>query len=141
MIKNAGIEESSLTDPRTNLKINISTTTRMKYRKYYSGQEGAGKSGYSRTNYSHVSNVELNDIIAQDFAKSSELAHHMFLARSSDINTGKRYWIEVRAVATTRPFNFFFSIIRENSIDVITVSTKYKIPRKPRTPIKSFHEA
>jgi len=141
MIKNAGIEESSLDDPRTNLKINISTTTRIKYRKYYSGQDNSGKSGFSRTNYSNLSNIELNDIIAQDFAKSSSLASHMFLARSSDINSGKRYWIEVRRVATTRPFNFFFSIIRENSIDIITVSTTYKVPRKPRKPIKSFHEA
>ena len=35
MFKQAALEESSLSDPRTELGIRISTTVRIKYRKYY----------------------------------------------------------------------------------------------------------
>jgi len=35
MYKKAGFEDAGLTDPRTNLPIRISTTTRIKYRKYF----------------------------------------------------------------------------------------------------------
>ena len=139
--KKAGLEESTLVDPRTNLPIRISTTVRMKYRTYYSGQEDAGLSGYSRTDYSRVSNVQLNDIIAQDFAASSEKALHMFLARSSEVSSRKRNWIEIRGVAVVRPFNVFFSAIRSGSIDIIGVTTVWKKPRKARRPIRSVDEA
>ena len=132
-IKQSGLEQSSLQDPRTNLPIRISTTTRVKYRRYYAGQE-------SRNNLKNISNTELNDIIAQDFAASSEKALHMFLSNSSNLETKKREWIEIRGVYTYRPFNVFFSVIRDGSIDIITVSTIWKKPRNIRRPVKSVKE-
>ena len=71
-------------------------------------------------------------MIAQDFAASSGSAVHMFLSKSSDISTKKREWIEIRLVKPSRPFNVFFSVIRPDSIDIITVNTRYKRPSKSR---------
>ena len=140
--KNSGLEESSLSDPRTGLPIHISTTVRKKYRKYYSGQEaGAMKASGARTDFGMLSNVELNDIIAQDFAASFDKALHMFLSKSSNVKSKKREWIEIRGVSVSRPFNVFFAVIRPSSIDLITVSTIWKKPRKARRPIKSVQES
>lgn len=131
-INKVALELTSVTDPRTNLEINVSTAVRKKYREYYSGQE---VSAHTRADYSNMSNVELNEIIAQDFAASASNAKHMFLARTSSLETRKREWIEIRKVGVIRPFNFFFSVIRKNSIDIIAISTIYKKPRKARAPI------
>jgi len=139
--KNSGLEESSMSDPRTELPIHVSTTVRKKYREYYAGQEKGEGHNFSRTNYGTMSNTELNDIIAQDFAASYDKAMHMFLSKGSNLNTKKREWIEIRGVATFRPFNVFFSVIRDNSIDIITVSTIWKKPRAIRRPIKSVRES
>ena len=124
--KTAGMEESSLNDPRTSLPIRISTTVRMKYRKYFNERFSHRDVLYD------LSNRQLNDVIAQDFAASAGSALHMFLAKSSDINSKRREWIEVRKVDNRSAFNYFFSIIRCDGIDVITTSTRYHKPRKAR---------
>ena len=127
--KKAGIESSSITDPRTNLKIHVSTTARLAYiRKVFDGDR------------SGMSNIEINDFIAKDFADSSEGAEHMFLARSSGVDSGKREWIEIRRILPTRQFNYFFSIIRKKSIDIIFVNTIYKKPNKKRKVIRNVDE-
>ena len=78
MIKKAGLEESSLTDPQTGLKIRVSTTARIKYRKYIeetiSGEES-------------FSNIALNDLIAKDFYVSSNNVLHYFIANSSSVSS------------------------------------------------------
>tara|TARA_B100001027_G_C16120372_1_gene264617 strand:+ start:246 stop:659 length:414 start_codon:yes stop_codon:yes gene_type:complete len=127
MIKKAGMEQATLSDPRTGLPIRISTTARIKYRKYFSENFSE-----RRDILYDLSNRQLNDIIAQDFAASSDSVVHMFLANESNIDTKRRNWIEIRQVKTRRAFNFFFSIIRSDGIDIITTSTRYKKPRKPR---------
>ena len=127
IIKTAGMEESTLTDPRTGLPIRISTTVRMKYRKYFNDFWAS-----KRDVLYDLSNRQLNDIIAQDFAVSSGDVVHMFLSNSSSIESQKRSWIEIRKVSSRAAFNFFFSIIRPDGIDILTTSTRYKKPRKPR---------
>ena len=127
--KIAGAEDSGLTDPRTNLPIRVTTTARVNYRRYFN-QAWAEKSG--RDWYEDLRNSELNSIIAQDFAASHTEVVHLFLSSSSDITSKKRTWIEVRKVSTSRPFNFFFSIIRDDGIDIIGTNTRYNKPRKPR---------
>ena len=124
--KTAGMEPSSLNDPRTNLPIRISTTARIKYRTYFNERFSHRDVLYD------LSNRELNDIIAQDFAASAGSALHMFLANSSDMSSKRRQWIEVRKVDNRSAFNYFFSIIRCDGIDVITTSTRYHKPRKAR---------
>ena len=126
MIKEAGLEKSTLTDPRTGLQIRVSTTARMKYRKYFDERF------VDREILHDLSNQRLNDIIAQDFAASSEGALHMFVANSSNVASKRRDWVEVRRVATRRAFNYFFAIIRCDGIDIITTSTRYNRPRKAR---------
>ena len=68
------------------------------------------------------------------------MALHMFLSKTSDIKSRRREWIEVRRVNTRSAFNYFFSIIRCDSIDVITTSTRYIKPRKPRLFIPSCND-
>ena len=137
MKKMAGMESGKLSDSRTGLEINVSTTVRCKYRLYYGGNpcrsdEGGRSRGVDREDYETISNEQLNEMIAQDFAASSANVVHMFLSNSSSVSTKKRVWIEIRKVSTSRPFNFFFSVVRGDSIDIISVNTRYKTPRKPR---------
>lgn len=126
-VKKAGMEQSTLSDPRTNLPIRVSTTARIKYRKYFNDFFSD-----RREVLYDLSNRQLNDIIAQDFAASSDSVVHMFLSNESNIDTKRRNWIEIRRVKTRNAFNFFFSIIRADGIDIITTSTRYKKPNKPR---------
>jgi len=135
--KEAGMESGGLTDPRTGLEINISTTVRCRYRLFYGGKpcksdEGRRSQGVSREDWETLSNRELNEMIAQDFASSASGAVHMFLSNSSNTSTKKREWIEIRVVSPSRPFNVFFSAVRGDSIDIITVNTRYNKPQKPR---------
>jgi len=125
--KTAGMEEAGLTDPRTGLPIRVSTTVRLKYRKYFD-EFWAGK----REVLYDLRNKQLNEVIAQDFAVSHNDAVHMFLSNTSSIHSQKRSWIEVRKVKGRGAFNFFFSVIRPDGIDIITTSTRYNKPRKPR---------
>jgi adenine-specific DNA methylase len=130
--KKAGLEEANLTDPRTNLPIRVSTTVRLKYRKYFDERFTHRDVLYD------LNNKELNEIIAQDFAVSHDLALHMFLSKSSNIESKKREWVEIRQVSGRSAFNYFFSIIRPDSIDIITTSTRYIKPRKSRLFVPKF---
>lgn len=137
--KNAAAEDSGLTDPRTGRTIRVTTTVRCRYRRYYGGtpcasdKDRAGRSYAVRDEeFSTISNKDLNDIIAQDFAASSNDAIHMFLSRTSDISSKRREWIEIRKAPSSRPFNVFFSVIRSDVVDIIAVSTSYKKPAKGR---------
>lgn len=127
ILKKAGMEESALTDPRTGLKISVSTTVRLKYRKYFN-EFWADR----RDVLYDLSNRQLNDVIAQDFAVSSNDVVHMFLSNSSSVQSQKRSWIEIRKVTSRGAFNFFFSIIRPDGIEILTTSTRYHKPKKPR---------
>jgi len=127
MIKKAGLESSGSSDPRTKLPVRISTTVRIKYRKYFNDFWSD-----RRDHLSDLSNAQLNEIIGQDFAASHDSVVHMFLAKSSNIASQKREWIEIRKVKTRRAFNFFFSIIRPDGIDIIGTSTRYFKPIKPK---------
>ena len=126
IIKKAGAEGSSLSDPRTNLNIFVTTTVRKKYREYFKGKFSHREVLYD------LSNKQLNDIIAQDFAASSEGVIHMFLSKSSSLQTQRREWIEIRKVANRDAFNFFFSVIRPDGIYIINVNTRYIALKKPR---------
>jgi len=132
-IKNAGMEQATLTDPRTGLPIRVSTTARIKYRKYFNEFWSD-----RRDMLEDLSNRQLNDIIAQDFAVSADGVVHMFVSNTSSIDSKKRSWIEIRKVKTRKAFNFFFSVIRPEGIDIITTSTYYKKPRKSRVFIPKF---
>lgn len=127
LLKIAGMEEAGMTDPRTGLPIRVSTTVRMKYRKYFT-EFWAEK----REVLYDLGNKQLNEIIAQDFAVAHNDAVHMFLSNSSSIASQRRSWIEVRKTQGRGAFNFFFSVIRTDGIDLITTSTKYYKPKKPR---------
>ena len=127
IIKIAGMEESGLTDPRTGLPIRVSTTVRLKYRKYFNEFWSS-----QREMLYDLGNKQLNEVIAQDFAASHNGAIHMFLSNTSNIETRKRSWIEIRKVQGRSAFNVFFAIIRTDGIDIITTSTRYFKPQKPR---------
>jgi hypothetical protein len=125
MIKKAGLEESSVTDPQTGLKVRVSTTARMKYRKFLK------ESSYSEKN---ISNIVLNDIIANDFYNSSSNVLHYFIANSSSLSDQKKEWVEIRKMSNNRgSLSLFFSILREGSIDIITISQDWRQPKKART--------
>jgi hypothetical protein len=127
-IKKAGIEASGVTDPRTGLPIGVSTTVRLKYRKYFSKEWGD-----RRDVLYDLNNPELNEVIAQDFAANQGNLVHMFLSNQSDVASRLRMWIEIRAEnRMSRPFHFFFSIIRSDSIDIIGTTTRYMKPKKRR---------
>ena len=127
------MEQAALSDPRTGLPIRVSTTARIKYRKYFSEYWSE-----KRDMLFDLSNRELNDIIAQDFAASADSVVHMFVSNTSSISNQKRSWIEIRKVKTRRAFNFFFSVIRPDGIDILTTSTRYRRPNKPRVFIPKF---
>ena len=91
--KEAGMEDAGLTDPRTNLPIRVSTTARIKYRKYFNEFWSD-----RRDMLEDLSNRQLNDIIAQDFAASADGVVHMFISNTSSIDSQKRSWIEIRIV-------------------------------------------
>ena len=132
--KKAGLEESGVTDNRTQLPIRVSTTVRLKYRKYFSKEWGD-----RRDVLYDLNNPELNEVIAQDFRANHGNVIHMFLSNQSDIASRKRIWVEIRKESSSgRPFNFFFSIIRPDSIDIIGTTTKYLKPKKPRVFVPKF---
>ena len=118
MIKKAGLEESSIVDPQTGLKIRISTTARLKYRTFLDDS---------------ISNIVLNDIIANDFYNSANNVLHYFIANSSRLSNQKREWIEIRKMSNGRGgFSLFFSVLREGSIDIVTISKDWRQPKKAR---------
>ena len=133
MIKTAGLESSGIDDPRTGLPIFVSTTVRLKYREYYSQARAEKLQG--RESYNAMRNTILNSIIAQDFAASAEGALHMFPSSSSNLQTRKRNWIELRKFSSSgnRPFNIFVSIIMPEYIGIIKVTSGWKtVPEAKR---------
>lgn len=133
-IKQAGLEDSGVTDSRTQLPIRVSTTARIKYREYF-GKEW----GDRRDVLYDLNNDELNEVIAQDFRANHGNVIHMFLSNQSDVASKKRMWVEIRRETSSgRPFNFFFSIIRPESIDIIGTTTKRIPVSKPRVFIPKY---
>ena len=125
MIKKAGLEQSSLVDPKTGLKIRVSTTARIRYREYLKDNFPEKES---------LSNIVLNDVIASDFYKSSNNVLHYFIAKSSNISGQNREWIEVRKLSDSRgKMQIFLSVLREGYIDIITIPEIWKKPKKARS--------
>lgn len=129
----AALEPSTVTDPRTGRQIRIAVPVRIKYRKYFQGQE----TPYTKRESLHtLSNRELNDEIAKDFAAVSDNVVHMFLSKDSDKNSNppRLVWMEIRKQkrGDRAAFNFFISKINEGYIDILTVTPGYIKPRKPR---------
>tara|TARA_B100000131_G_scaffold323253_1_gene381000 strand:+ start:15100 stop:15507 length:408 start_codon:yes stop_codon:yes gene_type:complete len=131
--KKAALEETSMTDPRHGKPIRISTTVRKKYREYF-GEFWSDK----RDDLHDLRNNQLNDIIAQDFAASYQDVRHMFPAGSSDIDTRRREWIEIRKVNSRSAFHFFLAVIRPDSVDVISTTTRYLKPKRPRVFVPQY---
>ena len=114
MIKLAGLEDTEVTDPKTGLKIRVSTTTRKMYRYIYSGEEHQG-----------MRNIRLNQIIATDFAGSADgVVHHFKLGKVGDED---RAIAEIRKRAGTSMF--FISTRRDSYIDILTFQSAYKSPK------------
>ena len=133
--KRAGLEATGHSDSKSGLPIRVSTTVRKKYRQYWSGQE-MGFGSYSRMNWASLENEPLNKVIAEDFENSGDGVVHHFKSNKSPAD-GDPEWIEIRIVksyggGTKMPFNIFLSVIRDSSIDIITVTTAYRKPGKPR---------
>jgi uncharacterized protein YktB (UPF0637 family) len=129
----AALEPSSVTDPRTGRVIRVSVPVRIKYRKYFQGQTV----GLSTREVLHtLSNRELNDEIAKDFAASANDVAHMFISKDSDKNANppRIVWMEIRKQqrGSRAIFNFFISKINEGFIDILTVTQTYKKPTRPR---------
>lgn len=111
MLKIAGMEETEVTDPKTGLTINVSTTARLIFRKMFPTEYGA------------LRNARLNAIIAEDFAKSSNNAVHYFrLGKEKDQGVA-----EIRSASISGVF--YISAIRENSIDIITIQSDWLRPK------------
>lgn len=109
MKKYAGLEETEVTDPKTQKDIYISTTARLMYRKAWPEQ------------YGHMRNFRLNSIIAKDFAQNSSNVLHYFW-----INKDKRILAEIRRGSS----NFFYiSIVKGNRVDVITIQSSWLQPK------------
>jgi hypothetical protein len=114
MIKLAGLEDTMVTDPNTGLKIRVSTTTRKMYRYIFRGQE-----------YEGMRNAKLNELIAQDFAGSSDkVVHHFRLGKSGESDRPKA---EIRNRAGS--VMFFIAIERGSYIDILTLQSAWKSPK------------
>lgn len=135
MIKNAAaaLEPSSITDPRTGRVIRVAVPVRIRYRKYFQGQT-IGEN--VRETLHTLSNRELNDEIAKDFAAASNDVVHMFISKDSDRTASppRIVWMEIRKQqrGMRAVFNFFISKINEGFIDILTVTQTYKKPTRAR---------
>jgi hypothetical protein len=129
----AGLEPSTITDPRTGRAIRVAVPVRIKYRKYFRGQETEFT---KREVLNTLSNRELNDEIAKDFAAASNDVVHMFYSKDSDLTSSPKriVWMEIRKQnrGERAAFNFFISKISEGFIDILTVTQGYKKPTRPR---------
>tara|TARA_B100000579_G_C22744290_1_gene810672 strand:- start:772 stop:1170 length:399 start_codon:yes stop_codon:yes gene_type:complete len=125
IIKKAEIEASSLVDPFSNKNIGVSTTARIAIRM---------NSEYKKEN--PMSNQTLNEWIAGIFkyCGTDENILHYFLAKGSSNNNPE--WIEVRLAnhpdMSRYGIKYFFSIRREDTIDIINLSSGFKKPNKAR---------
>lgn len=125
IIKNSALEETSLADDYSGMPIRVSTTARKELREspHYSNMEP-------------MSNPVLNEYLAGIFKScgSEENILHYFLEKNS--TKENPVWIEIRLAnhpeATNFGFSYFFSVIRENHIDIIGLYSGYKKPNKAR---------
>ncbi len=109
-----GLELTEVSDPKNQKDISVSTTTRIMYRKMYPDQYGG------------MRNVELNNIIAREFAQHSSGVIHLFW-----ISKDKRIIGEIRQ---GRSGSFYISAIRGSTIDILTIQSSWFRPKyKPRT--------
>ena len=128
--KKAGLEDSNIVDSFSyNKSIRISTTARKKIR-----EACQGLPGYE--DLSSMNNLELNPYLAGVFKDSGrdENLLHYFLLRGTTKDSPT--WIEIRYINNEAlrvlGFNYFFSILRQDSIDIITLASEYIKPKKPR---------
>ena len=137
IIKKAELEAATgVTDSYSKLKgftIRVSTTVRRKIR------------DEAPADISSMPNPVLNSYIAKIFSSSgaddSAILHH-FIAKHK--NSTKREFIQIRLIkdnlsnqittnySLNMKHSFFFAVIRENTIDIITLSDKYNKPAKGR---------
>lgn len=127
MIKQAGMETTSVTDPSTGRAIRVSTTARLIYRKIYAGQIEGIES---------MRNAQLNEIIAEDFANSAGRVVHYFQLGKKEDSQG-RSWAEIRNMVKGGRglFQFYVSAIRSDSVDILVIQGKYiktKFRKKPQ---------
>ena len=109
-----GIEVSGVTDPAKGLPIRVSIGPRKLYREAF-GEKS-------------ISNKELNQIIAGDFAKDAAGWKHHFRSKNDP-----DAWIEIRK-SSLGYINYYYSVIRNGNIDLIFVRPEVKHnPDKPRT--------
>lgn len=108
-----GLELTETSDPKNSKDIAVSTTTRIMYRKMY-------------PDYAGMRNVELNEIIAKDYAQHASGVIHLFW-----ISKDKRILAEIR---TGRSGTFYISAIRGGTVDILTIQSSWFKPKyKPRT--------
>lgn len=120
MKKTAGLEDTGITDQVHGKPIRVSTTVRMIYRKTWNNPEFR--------DFSSMRNTTLNEIIARDFVNSSDKVIHYFaLGR---INDQQRDLGEIRnlSIDGTGLFKFFISAVRDGSVDILTIQSKYIKP-------------
>ena len=125
IIKNSALEESSLVDDYSEMPIRVSTTARKEIR----------DSSYYKT-IDPMSNAVLNEYLAGMFkycGKEENILHYFLEKNSTKDNP---IWIEIRYAnhpeANNFGFSYFFSIMREEHIDIIGLYSGYKKPNKAR---------
>lgn len=111
MIKNSGLEETKITDPKTGKDIFVSTTARLVFRKYW-----PDKFGFMR-------NANLNEIIAKNFSSQHDVVHYFWIDKT------KRIIAEIRQGDSGF---FYISAIRDNRIDIITIQSQWLRPKYRR---------
>lgn len=137
IIKNAELESASgIGDSYSktqNFTIRVSTTVRKKIR------------DEAPEEISSMPNPVLNNYIARIFSESgmddSSILHH-FIAKHK--NSQEREFIQIRLIkdnlssqittnySLNMKHSFFFAVIRKDTIDIITLSDKYKEPKNRR---------
>ena len=124
MKKIASIEETELRDPKTGKVIRISTTTRLVFRRL-------------SEEFRRMRNFKLNALIAEDFIKNSNNVLHYFrLGNKKETRNeysppgsepGKIYANvgEIRGKGSS----YYISAIKDDSIDILTIQTKWLKPK------------
>lgn len=108
------MEETLVTDPASGMKIRVSVTTRKMYRHIFRNS----KIGMMR-------NEPLNQLIANDFSKSSDKVVHSFkLGKSGE---AERSLAEIRNRAGS--VMFFISTVRGQYVDILTLQSAWKSPK------------
>lgn len=116
MQKYAGMESAEISDPRHQKDINVSTTVRMIFRKFWPAE------------YAGMRNIRLNQVIAKDFAANSSNVYHYFW-----IDKEERLIGEIRGGASGK---MYISAIKGDSIDILTIQTSWKQPKlRPKSNI------